>query len=213
VILLPDESEKWLKVPSQAGCFYYFGITGYGKTWLAYHHLRQFVEQDARPALILDCMPDRYNLKSLDHVSDPDALFRRVYGEKRHGCYTPRSADEITYIVNGVRAGRRIHFFWDEPAVHFAKRDLPVDIGAFIRGWRQEDDELGHTVQVVSQRPADLADGAWWITYPTVYAFFLERSADRERLRDELSIPLDVLAALEGKKRRPIVRVPEGDAA
>lgn len=188
------------------GCYYYFGVTGAGKTYKALEDVKRACSEDGRPILILDCMPDKYNLPSLHHEPSARQTLEKVFGAGEHAIYTPSHRDELTYILRGVKAGPRVHVLWDEPAVHFAKRDLPVDISAAIRGWRHTEEKErygeGHSFHIVSQAPGDLEDRAWWLTVPEVYAFRLERTVDLERVRDEFKMDPAVIGNLAEREFR-----------
>lgn len=171
----------------EPGCYYYFGATGFGKTYLARKHLEDGIKSDGRPSLIIDAMPSE-SFVDLPHEPDPKTcLVRLVKGF--HAVYTPRDLGEIAYLIRGIHEYGAIRVLWDEAANHMAS-SMDADqkeIAAKIRGWRHAGLKFGRgrsaSYHVTTQRPSELPP-VFWTTAPEVYCFFLEFPTDLETIRD-----------------------------
>ena len=182
-----------------SGVYGYFGVTTSGKTTLALEHLRLDVALDGRPSAILDCMPAR-NLRGLPHAKDFLEVVQLLYVRGTHAVWTPRSDDELGRFFDvvhfaGAEQGKPIHVLWDEAALGQTPQRIDDRIRQALLGWQHND----CTFRLVSQRPGDL-HGTFYSCIPEVYCFKVERDKCLDRVRDELSLQPEVIAALpQGK--------------
>jgi hypothetical protein len=187
-----------------SGVSCYFGITLSGKTTLAIEHLSRDMNQDGRPALVLDCMPAR-NLRAYPHAQTLDQVVDLLYGRpatateparpRKSAFYTPKNEGELEKLMSAVHAagiaGGPVHVLWDEASLHQSPQHIADGVGQALRGWQHNDCSF----RIVTQRPADL-NGVIFATMPEVFCFRLERQADLERVRDELRLNPDEIEHL-----------------
>lgn len=177
-----------------SGVYGYFGVTTSGKTTLALEHLRLDVGLDGRSSLILDCMPAK-NLREFRHCESRLEAIQLLYAKGTHAVYTPKDEEDLAALFDVIHyAGSKeqtpIHVLWDEASIHQSPLSIDDRIAVALRGWQHND----CTFRLVTQRPGDL-HGVFYSCIPEVYCFRLERARDLERVRAELSLPAEVIAA------------------
>jgi hypothetical protein len=190
------------------GVFMYLGMTQTKKTTKAYADLADDVAATGWPALVLDCMP-AWNFEHERHVDTPEAVLDSLYGQGRHTFFTPRSTDDIDWILRGIRAKRpdgsklgKIHILWDECSIQMSKWKITDEISQTLRGWAH----YSLTFRLVTQRPGDLHGDVFGCN-PEAYVHRVRKAGDLDRLREEFNLDPEKVKALPDGE---FITVPRG---
>lgn len=136
----------------KTGCTWYVGVTGSGKTWLAWAELSADIALDGRPALILDAQADP-KFSGIPEAPTVDAAIRRVWGDGLHARIIPRTLDDARRLAAAAHAGGRCHVLIDEAAFWMRANSVPEELGRGMRAHRHSQTTWRFTTQHLADIP------------------------------------------------------------
>lgn len=165
----------------KSGVRWYVGIPGSGKTTLALRHLREAIEQNGDPALVIDSAGVA-QLAGIRRASTVREAIERVWGEARHARFVPNDAREVDELARACEAGKNVNLLVDETSPWLSsRRGIGGALVRLMRRHRHARARLFLTTQHLSgDVPQDALSCA-----PTLYVFRCTAPAVLHRLEEE----------------------------
>lgn len=169
------------------GIHWYTGITGSGKTTLAWQHLIALVTRTRAPALILDHAA--MNFLHIPHAKTVDEALYSIYVLRQHTWYSPRGVDDFNSVLRGVIAasekyGDKIHLLIDEARTYANNKYLSPILSDYMGRWRH----LALSIQLTTQYFGDINSEAYSKGPPRLWIFRSTGDRVLELLRQRFSL-------------------------
>lgn len=172
----------------------YVGKTQSGKTTRALAELRAGAQASGLPCLILDLGPSK-NFREWRHEPNRSAVYDRVFGERTHAVYTPKSPEDFDAIMRAVREVGGLYVLLDEVRWVASSQRISMDLTLALRGWAHG--VFGETeYHCTSQRPGDLHRDFYACLTGRLRAFKTDSYADLDRLKEYFGGDIETLRTL-----------------
>lgn len=168
------------------GSAWYLGVPGSGKTSLAWKHLRELVERDHDPAIVVESVPDA-RFQVVPKVKTVEEVVKAAWGERTSVRFQGSDAEEadLDSLFSAIQAGGRVHLLIDESAFYFnARRGQFAPLPRLLRSYRHANVTIQATTQAFS---GDVSQEALACA-PTLYVFKTAAPAALEALEKRYSI-------------------------
>lgn len=167
----------------------YFGMPGYGKTFLATKH----AQASGLPVLAVDSVARMAWPPAI--VSDPVEAFLQVVGRRRSVRWRPRSRKELDVLCKSVLEHGGIEFLLDECSQWMMPNWAPIHLDTLIRTARP----LGVNIRLTTQDPTGFTRRLRTCMV-NVYGFRLEDDDALRWVRLWFGARLDAMKSLRKRK-------------
>jgi hypothetical protein len=165
---------------SATGVRWYVGIPGSGKTYLALAHLRELIESNGWPALVIDTAGVS-NFASIPHARNVREALSWVWGAGNHAAIVPSDAMQVEQLVGACQGAGRVNLLVDEAAYWLSARSSGTGLLRLMRAHRHARANVLLTTQhLTGDVPQEALSCA-----PRLYVFRCTAPAVLKRLTEE----------------------------